>query len=71
MIATAMFPSLHAIMRAVASWFAPTARDGRSLDDEETRVRRAFVMEMMEECPEAFGHEDAFRCAMSFYSGRL
>ena len=41
------------------------------VDDQESRARRAFILEMMEAHPEAFQHELDFQNMMSFYPSRL
>ena len=41
------------------------------VDDQESRTRRDFILEMMEAHPEAFQHELDFQTMMSFYPSRL
>lgn len=66
---TYLDPILH-LLATLMDWpAAPKDRPAES--PEELRARRSFILEMMQSCPEAFDHEESFRCAMGFYSGRL
>ena len=39
--------------------------------EEEDRARRDFILEMMDEHPDAFAHEDGARAAQYYFSGRF
>lgn len=58
------------IAALVRLWFSKRVRYVEEAPDE-TRARRDFILEMMDECPDAFLHEDNMRTAMLYYSGRF
>ena len=46
-------------------------RDDVETAPDDTDARRSFILEMMDECPEAFASEEGVRGAMFYFSGRF
>lgn len=55
------------LLSRVASVFVRTAPE----EPENADARRSFILEMMDECPEAFASEEGVRGAMYYFSGRF
>lgn len=69
MAAIDIFPGPSLLSR-IASFFA-TDDPAVTPSGEDEADRRSFILDMMNECPEAFGSEEGVRGAMYYFSGQF
>lgn len=69
MAAIDMFPAASIVSRIAAAF--RRADTPRPIVEDDATARRSFILEMMDECPEAFASEEGVRGAMYYFSGRF
>lgn len=69
MAAIDLFPSAS-IWSGIRDAFRSARRPQTAAEDDDG-ARRRFILEMIDECPEAIASEEGLRGAMYYFSGRF